>query len=55
MSRKPKHVPVSLHPLSVGQLPKEEIRTILRGADDLIMSGGRTLLARILKGLRERV
>jgi len=54
MSRKTKHVPVSLHPLSVDQLPKEEIRTILRGADDLIMSGGRTLLARILKGSREK-
>lgn len=54
MSRKTKHVPVSLHPASVGELPKEEIRTILRGADDLIMSGGRTLLARILKGSREK-
>jgi len=54
MSRKTKHVPVSLHPVSAGQLPKEEIRTILRGADDLIMSGGRTLLARILKGSREK-
>jgi len=54
MSRKTKRVPVSLHPLSVDQLPKEEIRTILRGADDLIMSGGRTLLARILKGSREK-
>lgn len=54
MSRKTKHVPVSPHPLPVDQLPKEEIRTILRGADDLIMSGGRTLLARILKGSREK-
>jgi hypothetical protein len=54
MSRKTKHVPVSLHPVSVDQLPKEEIRTILRGADDLIMSGGRTLLAKILKGSREK-
>ena len=35
MSRKTKHVPVSLHPLSVDQLPKEEISTILRGADEL--------------------
>ncbi len=54
MSRKTKHVPVSLHPLSVDALPKEEIRTILRGADDLILSGGRALLARILKGSREK-
>ncbi len=54
MSRKTKHVPITLHPLSVEQLPREEIRIILRGADDLIMSGGRTLLARILKGSREK-
>lgn len=54
MSRKPKHIPVSLHPLPVDQLPEEDIRTILRGADDLIMSGGRTLLAKILKGSREK-
>ena len=54
MSRKTKHVPVSLHPLAVDQLPKEEISTILRGADELIMNGGRTLLARTLKGSREK-
>jgi hypothetical protein len=54
MSRTTKHVPVSLHPLSVYQLPKEEISTILRGADELIMNGGRTLLARTLKGSREK-
>ena len=54
MSRKTKHVPVSLHPLSVDQLPKEEISTILRGADELIMNGGRTLLARVLNGSREK-
>ena len=54
MSRKTRHTPVSLHPLSVNQLPMEEIRSILRGADDLIMNGGRTLLARILKGSREK-
>jgi len=54
MSRKHKRVPVSLHPLRVDDLPEEEIRIILRGADNLIMSGGRTLLARILKGSREK-
>ncbi len=54
MSRKTKRIPVSLHPLSVDQLPREEIRTILRGADDLIMSGGRTLLAKVLKGSHEK-
>ena len=54
MSRKTKRVPFTLHPLSIDHLPSEEIRIILRGADDLIMSGGRTLLARILKGSREK-
>jgi superfamily II DNA helicase RecQ len=36
------------------QLPEEEIRAILRAADELIMQGGRTLLAKILKGSREK-
>ena len=54
MSRKHQRVPVSLHPLSADDLPQEEIRIILRGADDLIMTGGRALLARILKGSREK-
>lgn len=54
MSRKHKRVSVSLHPLPADDLPQEEIRIILRGADDLIMTGGRALLARILKGSREK-
>lgn len=54
MNRKTKHAPVSLHPLSADQLPKEEIRAILHGAHDLIMSSGRTLHARILKGSRDK-
>ena len=35
-------------------LPLEEITAILRGADELIMSGGRSLLAKILKGSRDK-
>lgn len=54
MNRKTKRVPIALHQLSVGQLPIEEVRIILRGADDLIIRGGRMLLARILKGSREK-
>jgi superfamily II DNA helicase RecQ len=54
MSRKVKRVRVSLDPLRVDLLPEEEIRVILRGADDLILTGGRTLLAKILKGSREK-
>ncbi|SFD89728.1 RQC domain-containing protein [Lentibacillus persicus] len=36
------------------QLPGNEIRTILRAADELIASGGRNLLMKILKGSREK-
>ncbi|TYR74374.1 superfamily II DNA helicase [Rossellomorea vietnamensis] len=35
-------------------LSHEEIRAILRGADAIIAQGGRTLLAKILKGSREK-
>jgi superfamily II DNA helicase RecQ len=47
-------VPVSLDSSGVSPLSDEEIRTILRGADDLIMSGGRSLLARVLKGSKQQ-
>lgn len=35
-------------------LQETEIRTILRAADEIIADGGRTLLAKILKGSREK-
>lgn len=35
-------------------LPEEEIRVILRAADDIIDQGGRTMLSKILKGSREK-
>ncbi|MFG6115531.1 RQC-minor-1 family DNA-binding protein [Halobacillus sp. MO56] len=35
-------------------LPEEEKRVILRAADEIIAEGGRTLLAKILKGSREK-
>ncbi|MBD2864626.1 RQC domain-containing protein [Paenibacillus oceani] len=35
-------------------LPEPELRAILRGADDIIAEGGRTLLSKILKGSKER-
>lgn len=38
----------------IKQLPLHEIKAILRGADDLIMSGGRSMLAKILKGSRDK-
>ncbi len=47
MGRKVGRVPVNLDVRGVQPLSDVEIRAILRGADDLIMSGGRSLLARV--------
>ena len=51
--RKPK---VSYHLDSAGlhSLPEADVQAILRGADDLIMRGGRTLLVKVLKGSRSK-
>jgi len=38
----------------IKQLPRDELVKILRAADPLIMSGGRTLLAKVLKGSKEK-
>ena len=54
MSSKIKKVPIYLHPQDSGPLAKEEIKIILRGADDLIGEGGRNLLAKILKGSKDK-
>jgi hypothetical protein len=54
MGRKVRRVPVSLDSSGVTPLADEDISTILRGADDLIMSGGRSLLARVLKGSKQK-
>lgn len=54
MGRKVRRVPVNLDAGAVKDLPAEDIRMILRGADDLIMSGGRNLLVLVLKGSRAR-
>lgn len=53
MGRRVRRVPVNLNIDDLRPVPFEEIKVILRGADELIMSGGRTLLAKILKGSRE--
>ncbi len=52
MSRNVRLVPYQLKPLGVVALPFEEIEAILRGADMLIATGGRTMLVKILKGSR---
>ncbi len=54
MSKKVRRVSVDLHPQKSGPLSDEEIKVILRGADDLIMEGGRSLLAKILKGSKDK-
>ena len=50
MSRKIQRVRYDLDPKDVQRLSPEELRAILRGADELIGSGGRSLLVKILKG-----
>ncbi len=54
MGRRVNRVRCYLDAKGIKSLPHEEIVAILRGADDLIMSGGRTLLAKLLKGSREK-
>ncbi|WP_333673331.1 RQC-minor-1 family DNA-binding protein [Holdemanella porci] len=54
MSRKVRGVPVSLDAGEIKDLPQEDIRMILRGADKLISTGGRSMLAKILKGSKDK-
>ncbi|WP_264806709.1 RQC-minor-1 family DNA-binding protein [Cytobacillus sp. NCCP-133] len=39
---------------NTNRLPDDEIKVIVRAADEIIARGGRTLLAKILKGSREK-
>ena len=54
MSRKAQRVPVHLDAQGILQLTPMEIAAILRGADEIIMTGGRNLLTKILKGSRDQ-
>jgi hypothetical protein len=54
MTRKREPVRYQLDAHGIRSLPEAEIRAILRGADDLIMRGGRSLLVKILKGSRSK-
>ncbi|MEO8218907.1 MAG: RQC-minor-1 family DNA-binding protein [Acidobacteriota bacterium] len=47
-------VPVHLDSGGIAELPMDDIRAILRGADTMISSGGRTLLSKLLKGSRDK-
>jgi hypothetical protein len=54
MSKKTKRIQYELDANGIKSLSLSEIKTILRGADDLIMSGGRAMLAKILAGSRDK-
>ena len=54
MGKKVNRVPVELNANGIKSLPMNEIKMILRGAEDLIMSGGRAMLAKILAGSKEK-
>ena len=54
MGRRVRRVRYTLDTKGLKHLSQEEIAAILRGADDLIMSGGRSLLAKVLKGSRAK-
>ena len=54
MSREANRAKYHLDSKSIKELPYEEIAIVLRVADSLIMSGGRTLLSKLLKGSKEK-
>lgn len=54
MSKKINRVKVILDSGDIEDLPENDIKMILRAADELIFSGGRTMLAKILKGSKEK-
>ena len=54
MSRRHAHkVAVILDTGGIGYLPVEDLEWVIRGADEMIFRGGRTLLTKLLKGSRE--
>lgn len=54
MSKKVRRVPVVLDAGEIKDLPQEDIQMILRGADELILTGGRSMLAKMLKGSKDK-
>ncbi len=53
-ARRVNRVRVHLDDRGIDDLGPEELRAILRGADELIATGGRSLLAQILKGAKRK-
>ena len=54
MSKKIRRVSVVLDSGEIKSLPMEDIKMILRAADELISTGGRSMLAKILKGSKDK-
>lgn len=50
MSRKSRRVPIHIDAKGLSDPPVADLHAVLRGADDLIAQGGRTLLKRVLRG-----
>jgi len=54
MSRKSRRVPVHLDARGLDGLSEADLHAVLRGADNIIAQGGRTLHMRILRGSRNK-
>lgn len=54
MTKRSQRTSVHLDATGVKDVSNGDLKAILRGADDLIFRGGRTLLAQILKGARRK-
>lgn len=54
MSRRVHIIPVILDTGDIKELPQEDIKMILRAADMCIMKAGRNMLAKILKGSKDK-
>lgn len=50
MSRKSRRVPINLDAKELKEIPEEELNAVLRGADDIVGRGGRSLLKSMLRG-----
>ncbi len=54
MSRKTRRVGIDLDAKGLKEIPDAELKAVLRGADEIIGRGGRTLLTKILRGSRTK-
>lgn len=54
MSRRSRRVQVDLEVRGLTNIPDSELRAILRGADDIIGRGGRSLLTKVLRGSKSK-